>query len=547
MSDQAVVNRGAGAGTGTTQSRPQGELFARKASGLLKGWSPVDGYMYGFFACNIVTGFATFHWATFFPGGSIFWAIVLTAVFVALECVVYAAFTSVMPRAGGDYVWQTRSFHSSVGFVFAATGWWFILWHWIPLYGYMTVSMLLGPALRIIGWNSAANWFLTSSGMFVVSLIIILFAGAHCALGMRGYAKVQRICFAIGIVGLLTVLVLLLVNSRSDFIAAFNQQVRQLYGVSGDTYAEMVKAGAGQPTSVFSGSFWGSFKLVPLLLFGLLWPNWGATLVGEVRGAHDFLKNMWAMLAALLTTAGFLALFFILIQKTMGYQFYMGTAAAYQAGTSPGGDYLSPYAMTAWLIDNPAIQVVLVLLVGGVLFGWWATVFMSSTRMIFAAAFDRVLPEKAAHVTSSGVPVVALLLMAIPSILFAALYSYTSWFSEYTLDATVVLGVMFLVTTIGAAIMPWRLKRAYRASSVAKYTIGGIPLVTIVSVIFAGFLVVNLYLWLTDSTYGVNNAKSLIYMGLLYVVAVIIWVVSAVTRKRRGMSLEATAREIPLE
>ncbi len=45
--------------------------------------------------------------------------------------------------------------------------------------------------------------------------------------------------------------------------------------------------------------------------------------------------------------------------------------------------------------------------------------------MIFAAAFDRILPESAAKVTSNGVPVIALVLMTIPSIIMAALYAYT--------------------------------------------------------------------------------------------------------------------------
>jgi amino acid transporter len=50
-------------------------------------------------------------------------------------------------------------------------------------------------------------------------------------------------------------------------------------------------------------------------------------------------------------------------------------------------------------------------------FGWSGTVFLSSTRVIFAAAFDRLLPEKVAEVDErTGTPVNALLLMVIPSL-----------------------------------------------------------------------------------------------------------------------------------
>ena len=47
--------------------------------------------------------------------------------------------------------------------------------------------------------------------------------------------------------------------------------------------------------------------------------------------------------------------------------------------------------------------------------GWTGTLFLSSTRMIFAAAFDRVLPEWAGRVSDRGVPWAALLLIMIPS------------------------------------------------------------------------------------------------------------------------------------
>ena len=53
----------------------------------------------------------------------------------------------------------------------------------------------------------------------------------------------------------------------------------------------------------------------------------------------------------------------------------------------------------------------MVVLFGAWFLGWSGTLFLSSTRMIFAAAFDRVLPESAARVSERrAVPVVALLL-----------------------------------------------------------------------------------------------------------------------------------------
>ena len=50
-------------------------------------------------------------------------------------------------------------------------------------------------------------------------------------------------------------------------------------------------------------------------------------------------------------------------------------------------------------------------------FGWVGTLFLSSTRVIFAAAFDRVLPDRAAEVSEKRkVPVYSLILMLLPAL-----------------------------------------------------------------------------------------------------------------------------------
>lgn len=532
----------------TTSEVPvERSLFVRNATGLVRGWSSFDGFIYAFFACNVILGLLTLTYASFIPGGSVFWAIVITVAFVAFEVVVYAALVSVMPRAGGDYVWQTRIFNGPVGFVLAAAGWWFILWHWIPIYSSLTVAAFLNPVLRIIGADGVANWLVGKDGVFVSALAVIALTTAYVSLGMRGYAKFQRWTFYIGIVSLAIAAIALLVTSKAGFIDAFNSEARDQYGVTGDAYAATMKAGAPASTSALSGSFGDTLKLVPFLLFWLLWPNWGSTLAGEVRGARDFRKNIYAMGAALLAAAAFGFIFIGAISSSMGWDFFMASSATYWGGTGPVADYLSPVTLAAWTIGSPVIQVLLITGTAMIVIGWYGTVFLSSTRMIFAAAFDRVLPEKAAAVSRGGVPYVALALMVIPSIFVSALYAYTDGFATYTLDAVAVIAVTYLGTTLAAMVMPWRMKRVYQASPLASWRIGGIPVITIVSLVFAVFLALNLVWWLRDDIYGVNNKDSLIYMGILYALAIAIYSAAAVVRRRQGMGLETVTREIPVE
>ena len=544
-----------------TNAKPAEQtLFVRKASGLVKGWSTGDGFRYSFFSTNIFLGIWGLLYAVFIPGGSVFWSIIICTLFVLLEVVVYAGLISAMPRAGGDYVWQSRVFHSSVGFVFGATGWWFILWLWIPIYAALMVNSFIKPILRILGANGAADWLTTSNGVFVASLATIALATYLVAVGMKTYANFQKWALWIGLAGCAVAGILLLVTTKAHFITSFNREMLDLYGAK-DAYQSTIKsAGDGMPSSMFAGTFKDTFKLIPVMAFWLLWPVWGATLYGEVRGAKDFRKNIYQMGGGLLAAVAIVIVFLFLVTKTMGWNFfeasangYMGVLYAYidPAALPAGGDYLSPTAMITWIINNTAAQVVIIAAISLLVFGWWGTVFLSSTRMIFASAFDRILPERVARVTSGGVPVTALLLMAIPSVIVSAFYAYQPSFVQLTYDATLVIAAMFFVTGLAFMVMPWRAKSIWDNSAIPKMKIAGIPVLSIAALIYAIFMGFNLFLWFYDkaNVYGVGykNKNSMIFMGILYVAAIVIWIIAWAVRKRQGMELEAVAKEIPVE
>ena len=64
---------------------------------------------------------------------------------VSFLVIAYTGLVVTIPRAGGDYVWQSRILGSGIGFVMAATGWWFILWLWAPIYGTVLTEEFFQP------------------------------------------------------------------------------------------------------------------------------------------------------------------------------------------------------------------------------------------------------------------------------------------------------------------------------------------------------------------------------------------------------------------
>ena len=538
-------------------------LFVRKATGLVKGWSVLDAFVYAAFAINLMAlGFGyAFTTIAFIPSGALIAAIVLSGLFIIFECLVYASLIAVMPRAGGDYVWQSRVFGGGVGFVLAATGWWFILWHWVPIYANILVVEVLQPVLTILGYGGYAplhaDWWTyrttNGSGIFVASLITAGIATVIVALGMRAYARFQKWCFYGGMLGLLIILLVFLTHTKADFINAYNSSAHNLYGVHGDAWAGLITASDKAGTSHYQGfsafPVKATFLLIPFIVFYNLWPNWGATLYGEVRGASDFRKNIYAMAGALVFTTIMVVITFVAMAHAIGWNTYGILSSAYWGYfTAPLAVFPYPATLAAFFYNNELVQLIIILLASLWFFGWAGSVFLSSTRMIFASAFDRILPEWAARVDDrTHVPVGALALMLIPSIPISALYAYSTKFYTYTLDATLVIAVTYFGTTLAAIVMPWRRPDIYNQSPIARYKILGVPMISVSGVIFGGFLLFCLYKWFFDSAYFINNFDSKLYMLVLYVVALVIYLTSRFMRRSEGIDLAKINSEIPVE
>ena len=191
---------------------------------------------------------------------------------------------------------------------------------------------------------------------------------------------------------------------------------------------------------------------------------------------------------------------------------------------------------------------ILILVVSLWFFGWVGSLFLSSTRVIFAAAFDRVLPDRAAEVSERRrVPVYSLLLMLLPAVGLSALYAYNSTFKTYTLDATLVIAVTYLFSAIAVVILPLRKPDLWYASPASKVKLFGVPIVPVSGVVTIALLVFNLYEWLSNSLYGSNNKGSLVYMASMYVLAIVIFVAARIIRNRQGIDLSLINKEIPVE
>jgi amino acid transporter len=588
-------------------------LFLRNATGLVKGWSGFDAFAYSFMSVNLVTLGMFYSLAIFayVPDGSAIASIIVTAIGMTFMVIAYAGLIAVMPRAGGDYVWQTRVLdgipgavtggafgaialflvgaalalgdvvtyggaivgaligatiglkRGGVGFVLSATGWWFILALWAPIYGFILKIEFVQPLAALLGWKEGVDFFGTADGTFAVSIATIVITSGLVALGMAGYARIQRICLWIGLAALAVMFVLMLITTVDTFKPAYDKAVQGMFGVS-NAYQAPIDQAASDPASAYTGSELdplsfgpGTLALVPFMLFFLLYPNWGATLYGEVRGAGDFRKVLRGMMGGLWVTVALAVIFLLRAARAWGWTCfnasnvtYVNYAYAYSTTAPPMPIWGYPPMLASFIIDSNIIQAIIVFAFGAWWLGWTGTLFLSSTRMIFAAAFDRMLPEWAGRVSDTrAVPWAALALIMIPSIFLSWLYAYNSDFYGLTLDATLVIAVTFFGTSIAAMILPCWKKDVYQSSPMARYSIAGLPILAVagaVSTIFLGWV---LFMWLSNSLYGigVGNTTSIVFLGILYGAAALLYVVARFARRSQGIDLDAIHSEIPAE
>src|SRR3954470_4806858 len=309
-------------------------LFVRKATGLVRGWAVRDAFIYSVFAINLVTlGFYIFSFGPFIPAASLLWAVILSGAYLVFQAITYASLIAAMPRAGGDYVWMSRVLGGGIGFVLAVCGWWFILWHWVPIYANVLNGEVFSPLAAIVGWQGAVTFFGEPKGLFFSSMFVAVAASVLIGLGMRTYARFQKFCFYGGVVALAIVILLLLIHTQGEFHTAYNNETHRFYGTTGDAYTATLTAGNAHVAGIGSLAISSTVLLIPFLFFFNLWSNWGATLYGEVRGASDFKKNIYAMGGALIATTIVGGIFLLLFAKTFGWDFYNAANNAFWAGT----------------------------------------------------------------------------------------------------------------------------------------------------------------------------------------------------------------------
>ena len=537
-------------------------LFLRKSSGLIRAFSPFDAFAYNIYAVSIIVA-AAFSYAIAWqwPDANIPLAIIFNCVGLIPMCIVYAMLATIMPRAGGDYIWQSRVLGGPLGYVlgflipvFGTT--FFIAGNVAPGPG-MVMSptfLALGKIFSIPALITFSSWLSTTVGTWWFYVFYCSFAAFVLILGMRFYAKFQKWSFVIGSVAILLWVGILLVTTRASFPSSFSNFMQEAFNWgNGKAYQEvliMAKTNGFNAVPTSQTSIWSSFLIGPVIAYAFMAVVWSGNLSGEIGGLKTFKNSLFiyvgGILFCLVVCAG---LMWLLIDR-IGNEFFTSANFLWMGGHAselPIAPYFGLFIMS--MTKSPIMWILIVIGLNAWFWIWPTNNAVGSTRVAFAMSYDRMLPGFMAKVsTKYAAPVIAIAMFYGVALIMGWLYFFTK-FSTLTLVMPLCITIYFSASVLSGVLLPFKknTKQIYEDSPISKYKIFGAPAITIIGIIaliYNGFLLV---MYAVDPRYGTNSPLSYAFIGGIIILALIIYFIYRSYRRRIGINTDLTYKEIPTE
>ncbi|MCB0830612.1 MAG: APC family permease [Solirubrobacterales bacterium] len=537
----------------STQSEGSPALFTRKATGLVREAKTRDALFYNLLWSSVALTFA-FYWLffAFYPGANPYVGILIAAGLGLPGSFLYAMLTQIMPRTGGDYVFNSRALHPSIGFAgnFSYCFWLAIVigvyTTYFAAYGMGAWGRMMAGFTGSSGWMSFGDWFSTEWGLFITGTVALLLSAAlFIRGGTRLFFKVQAVGFFIYLAGAFLVPILVgLFQSESGFVSAFNDYAANL-GVN-DAVGALTKSASDAGYASSSFDFEMTVKSVSIFwfIFGFIYSsNYFAGEIRVTRGTH--LKSMpgavlIAVTALLLLLPAFL--------NVAGYDFngMLGYADPASYGFVAGAPAYPE--LMAIASNSPVLGTIIILGFALGLLLWLPQTLLLVSRSMFAWSFDRIMPEKLSYVDPrSRSPLIAIGVMLVLSIGSTAIYAFTDWFSA--VSVLLGLSLTLLITSISGIVLPFRQPAMVEGSPYNRKVLG-IPLISLVGFLaLLGFgTAIGIILWDPGSGASLSANPGKLKLALLvYVVAFIIYGVARAVRKSQGIDLSLAHRELPPE
>jgi amino acid transporter len=269
---------------------------------------------------------------------------------------------------------------------------------------------------------------------------------------------------------------------------------------------------------------------------------------GEIKAVEK--SQTVGMLGAIVINVGIWVVTIALANHVFGYEFI--GSAVYNDPAIGGTGLTVPTGATITLLTGILTQSWLITLVVSIGFIAWIWMWIPGMhtfgiRAVVAWAFDRIAPAPLGEVSQvRHTPTIAIWVTWIVTVIFMALFSFTSYFSTIVILIEAAL-LAWSVVLIAGIFFPYTRPQIYEKSPLAAKRLLGLPLMTVACLF--GAIAAQCYFWILffDDVAAGHKPDQLAIVAGVFVIGIVFFFAMKAYRASQGIDVNLAFKEIPIE
>jgi len=531
-------------------------VFSRPASGLIRVAGSADVFIYnvGLVSVGIAIALNQYYGPSLYPGAGIWLGTLLAALGMLVVAATFYFWSVIFPRSGGVYVSLSRGLNPGFAFVGSLVET-VILLYYAAFAASLIVEVGLSSFLATVGVvadnRTLLDWAASAaepSGVFWIGTAVLVLAGLLLASGTRRYFSVQKVLFALAVVGTLVLVAVMLLGSRGRF----QDNLQRLTGLD---YQGVIATAKQNGYAAGSFSIGKSIEFLVIPLLPLLGAVQSIGIGGEVKRFRR--SQLLGMLGAVAATGLLIALFDGLAAKAFGYEFQGAIGFNSLSGIADGSTEASVGAspwftvLAGILTSNVLLAVVIMATFVAWIWFWVPAELAYTTRTMIAWSFDRLAPDRLGYVSQRlHTPVVAIGLSTAGAVVFMWLIAYRNIAFLSLIEALVVV---WGAAMLAAVLFPRSRRELFDASPAAGPRLGRVPLMAVTGAVSLAFFALVLYLLWNDPIaagpmFTLDHLSREFWLVVGVVAFGVAWFLGTrLYRRRHGVDVDLAFRRLPIE
>lgn len=549
-----MASSDAAAGTATAGGGEAGRLFIRQTSGLVRELGIPAATGISLASVAVVNTFINFNAGlTDFAKADMYLPLVAAAIIWLVAMFAYRYLLRAVPRAGGEYVYLSRIVSPVVGSMAGlgiAVVFTYVLSTNAHFAAQFTPFMLsgLGAAFHSTAIANAGNHLTSNIAIAWLSIIVMLIVAALSLFSVKVVARIIFGLIILQVVAFVVLIGMLAFNSQADFVNALAS-----YSHHPGAYQAIIAGGKSNGV-VFGTSIAAAVAIIPFMVLNYNGVLYSYYVGGELRRpgrtylyasaiSIGVLVVLWVGVWALLRARA--GLTFMQAQANLGVLNPTAYGKITSLSSVSGG---LGYGMV--LSSDPITKILFATAVPLAEIAVNLAFLTVTTRVLFAQAFDRLLPVSVAKVGDRNhAPNVAIAIVLVIGCGFCFLTSLVNLGSIVALQS-LFFALILLAGGVAALMLPLRRADLLDLSGVAESErsrfLRKVTVVGAATTILALFTVYELVAH--SSVYGKFSVESIITLVIVLGSGPVIYLIArAVRRQRNSLDLAMAMHELPPE